>query len=73
MARRQWRELPRWQRTAALVLAPVEVILTAVAVVDLARRPRHLVRGPKAVWWPTILVQPIGPVVYLGWGRRTDG
>jgi hypothetical protein len=48
----------------------VEVVLTAVAAVDLARRPRREIRGPKAAWWLGILVQPLGPVAYLGWGRR---
>lgn len=41
-----------------------------VATMDLARRPRRQIRGPKALWWPTLLVQPFGPVAYLGWGRR---
>lgn len=71
MVRRRWRDLPRWQRTTTLILAPVEVVLTTVAAVDLARRPAGQVRGPKAAWWPAIFVQPIGPVAYLGWGRRT--
>ena len=72
MRRREWRRLPRWQRTATVVLAPVEVVLTTVAAIDLARRPRHLVRGPKAAWWPAIFVQPVGPVAYLAWGRRAQ-
>jgi hypothetical protein len=70
MARRRWRQLPRWQRAATLVLAPIEVLLTTTAAVDLARRPPSLVRGTKAAWWPTIFVQPVGPVAYLVWGRR---
>jgi Phospholipase_D-nuclease N-terminal len=70
MTRRQWRDLPRWQRTGAFVLAPVELVLTALAAVDLLRRPAGQIRGPKALWWPAILVQPAGPVAYLAWGRR---
>ena len=73
MARREWSDLPRWQRAAAMVLAPVEVALTAVAAADLARRPRRLVRGPKLLWWSAIFVQPVGPVAYLAWGRRRAG
>lgn len=67
---RTWSELPPWQRAVTAVLAPVEVVLTTVAAVDLARRPRRLVRGPKAAWWPALFVQPVGPVLYLSWGRR---
>ncbi|MFC7550950.1 PLDc N-terminal domain-containing protein [Plantactinospora sp. GCM10030261] len=70
--RRAWRDLPRWQRTGLLVLGPVELVLTAVAAADLARRPQRSVRGPKGLWWLGIFVQPVGPVAYLRWGRRTD-
>ncbi|KKK01514.1 PLDc N-terminal domain-containing protein [Micromonospora sp. HK10] len=70
---KKWSELPRWQRTATAVLAPVEVVLTVVAAIDLARRPEREVRGPKAVWWPLLFVQPVGPAAYLGWGRRRPG
>ncbi|HWS35820.1 MAG TPA: PLDc N-terminal domain-containing protein [Actinoplanes sp.] len=70
MTRTAWQDLPRWQRATTLVLAPVEVALTVVAAVDLARRPAGQIRGPKAAWWPTLFVQPLGPVLYLGWGRR---
>jgi hypothetical protein len=69
---KSWRELPRWQRTATAILAPVEVALTIAAAVDLAHRPRRQVRGPKAVWWPVLFVQPIGPVIYLGWGGAAE-
>ena len=71
MVRRHWHELPRWQRTGVLVVAPIEVVLTAVAAADLARRPQRLIRGPKGFWWLGIFIQPIGPVAYLGWGRCT--
>ena len=77
MARRPWQdarsrlsEAPRWQRITVLVAAPVELALTATAAVDLARRPAARIRGPKALWWLGIFVQPIGPVAYLAWGRR---
>jgi hypothetical protein len=70
MTRTSWRDMPRWQRTAAVVLGSVEVVLTVAAALDLARRPGWQVHGPKAAWWPALFVQPVGPVLYLGWGRR---
>jgi hypothetical protein len=70
MKQRNWQDLPPWQRTSTAVLAPVEVVLTTLAARDLARRPRWQIHGPKALWWLIILVQPIGPVAYLCWGRR---
>lgn len=70
MTRRRWNDLPRWQRTTTAVLAPVELALTVAAAVDLSRRPARQIRGSKAVWWPAIFVQPVGPALYLWWGRH---
>jgi hypothetical protein len=58
------------QRAAIVVGAGVEIALTVTALVDLARRPRALVRGPKPLWVMGCFVQPIGPVAYLVIGRR---
>lgn len=72
MTKRRWSDLPRWQRASALALAPLEVVTTTVAVIDLVRRPRPQVRGPKPLWFLGFLVQPIGPIAYLRWGRRSS-
>jgi phospholipase D-like protein len=69
-AKNQLSELPRWQRIGTLVVAPLEIILTVTAAVDLARRPSSRIRGPKALWWLSIFIQPVGPIAYLKWGRR---
>ncbi|MFZ0323748.1 MAG: PLD nuclease N-terminal domain-containing protein [Actinomycetes bacterium] len=69
-AQRRWSELSRTQQTRIVVLGTVEVILTAVALVDLARRPAEQVRGRKALWAMGVFVQPVGPVAYLVLGRR---
>ena len=50
--------------------AAVEVVLTTVALVDLARRPAAQVRGNKALWALGCFIQPVGPVAYLTVGRR---
>jgi hypothetical protein len=70
MANRKWSELTGWQRAGVVVIGSVEVVLTTVAAVDLVRRPAQRVRGPKALWWPAIFVQPVGAPAYLAWGRR---
>ncbi|MEU4425158.1 PLD nuclease N-terminal domain-containing protein [Actinoplanes sp. NPDC024001] len=72
MAHTSWQDMPVWQRRAVMVLAPLELALTTFAAVDLARRPRARVRGPKALWWPVLLIQPVGPVAYLISGRRGE-
>ena len=67
--KKSWEELSG-RKAAMLTLGSVEFALTATAAVDLLRRPADRIRGPKALWWPAIFVQPVGPVAYLAWGRR---
>jgi hypothetical protein len=69
-ARQRWDELPRWQQTAIVALGAAEMVLTTKAAVDLVRRPRRQVRGPKALWALGFSVQPFGPIAYLTLGRR---
>ncbi|MFI6596599.1 PLD nuclease N-terminal domain-containing protein [Nonomuraea sp. NPDC050536] len=71
--RRRWRDLTQRQQTAILVMASIEWALTATAAVDLWFRPRNAVRGRKSLWWPALLVQPVGPIAYLLMGRRNEG
>jgi hypothetical protein len=70
MAGRSWSDLTESQQRTIIALGAVELVLTTVALVDLARRPRELVRGPKAVWALGCFVQPVGPIAYLAAGRR---
>lgn len=66
---RRWRDLTGGQQVAIVALSAVELVLTATAARDLARRPSRLVRGRRALWWPLLFVQPVGPVLYLTLGR----
>ena len=71
MARkRRWADMSRPERAAIITLGSIEFVLTAVAGVDLYRRPAEDTRGPKLLWWPIIFVQPVGPIAYLKFGRR---
>jgi hypothetical protein len=65
-----WRDLTPAQRRAIVVGGAAEVVMTAVVLRDLARRPRDRVRGPKAAWVASCVVQPFGPLAYLALGRR---
>ena len=69
---RPWRELSPQTKTAVLVLSAGELVLTTVAAIDLYHKPAGGVRGPKALWWPVTLIQPVGPLAYLTLGRRND-
>ena len=68
--KKQWSDLSSTQQRAIVVAAALEVVVTTVALVDLVRRPREQVRGPKALWALASFVQPVGPIAYLALGRR---
>lgn len=68
--KRSWEDLTPRQRAAIVAGGAVEVVITAVALVDLARRPKRLVRGRKRWWLTGLAVQPFGPIAYLAFGRR---
>jgi hypothetical protein len=68
--KKRWSDLTPRQRTAIVVGAALELILTSIALADLQKRPSALVRGPKAAWRLMSFVQPVGPIVYLLVGRR---
>lgn len=70
--RKKWSEMsPAAQRTV-VVVGLAEVALTTVALIDLARRPAQQIRGSKPVWALGIFIQPVGPVAYLAFGRRSS-
>jgi hypothetical protein len=68
--KKRWSDFTRNQRVAVVAAAAVEVVLTTAALVDLARRPSAQVRGFKPLWLLGCVVQPIGPIAYLKFGRR---
>jgi len=68
--KKQWGDFTPSQQKAIIVAFAVEAVLTTVALVDLARRPRAQVRGPKPLWALGCFVQPVGPLAYLLIGRR---
>jgi hypothetical protein len=69
--RKRWSDFSRGQRGAIIVASAIEMVLTSVALADLARRPRARVRGPKPLWALVCVVQPAGPIAYLALGRRS--
>ena len=70
--RKRWADFTRAQRVAIVAAGAAEIVLTAAALRDLARRPAGRVRGPKPMWVLGCLVQPVGPIAYLLVGRRGD-
>ena len=68
--KKQWSDLTDGQRAAVVLGGAVELVLTTFALADLVRRPSAQVRGPKALWALGSVVQPVGPIAYLLFGRR---
>jgi len=68
--KKRWSEFSPRQQTAIIVGAIAELIMTTLALHDLARRPATQVRGWKRLWVPVCFVQPIGPILYFLVGRR---
>ena len=68
--RKHWSDFSRPQQVAIVLGATAELVLTAIAVRDLVRRPARQVRGRKLAWLVTFVVQPFGPIAYLLVGRR---
>lgn len=67
--KRKWRDLTQTQQRAIVAAGVAELVLTSVALRDLARRPTTQVRGPKPLWLIACVIQPFGPIAYLTVGR----
>jgi hypothetical protein len=70
--KKQWSDLTPAQQKAIIAGGVVELVLTAIALRDLAKRPAGEVRGRKALWLLALTVQPFGPLAYLATGRRSS-
>ena len=66
----RWSDLSPRQQTAIVLGGIAELVMTTIALADLARRPAKQLRGSKLVWLVTFVVQPVGPILYLLVGRR---
>ena len=73
MRAQRWGELSDRQQMALLVMASVQLSLSATAWADLLTRPAALVNGRKGVWAAVIGVSFLGPIAYFARGRRPRG
>ena len=73
MRPQRWGELSDRQQMALLVMASVQLSLSATAWADLVTRPAALVNGRKGVWAAVIGVNFLGPIAYFARGRRPRG
>lgn len=71
VAKRKWSDLTVREKRAIYAGGVVELVVTAAALRDLVGRPADDVRGSKAAWAGSFVVQPFGPLAYFAWGRRS--
>ena len=69
--KKQWSNLSAPKKAGIVAAGVAELAMTALALRDLIRRPAPRVRGPKALWYPVLFVQPVGSPLYLLAGRRS--
>lgn len=70
--KKSWSDLSPIQQKTIVAAGAAEAVITAIAVVDLVRRPKASVRGPKVLWLLGFAVQPVGPLLYFKKGRRAQ-
>jgi hypothetical protein len=68
--KKRWSDLTETQRKLVVAGGLAELVVTTLAARDLARRERNEVRGSKVMWAAALVVQPVGPVAYLLFGRQ---
>ncbi|HCU94929.1 MAG TPA: hypothetical protein DHU96_20380 [Actinobacteria bacterium] len=70
MATRRWADMQLAQRRMLVVSVAVQFALLAAALIDIRRRPREQIRGPKPVWAGLAFVNFVGPAAYFVLGRK---
>lgn len=68
--KQKWSDLSPAHQRVIIVGGVIEVVVTAAALRDIARRPDSEVRGSKVAWMSSFVVQPFGPLGYWLFGRR---
>ena len=68
--KQRWQDLPPVQRCLIVAGGAVQLSLLASALVDIWRRPRDEIRGPKRLWVGVSFINFIGPLSYFAFGRR---
>lgn len=69
-ARKGWRDLSPVQKIANIGMAAIELVLTSLALWDIAHRPATEINGKKRTWVMASFIQPLGPVIYFLFGRK---
>jgi hypothetical protein len=66
----RWADLTERQRRLLVGAAIAEASLKIAALIDIQRRPKSQIRGPKGLWRAAMAVNLVGPLSYFAVGRR---
>ena len=69
--RKHWKDLSGARRTRIVVRAVIQMALAAWALWDIRHRPASKIKGSKRWWTLAAFVQPVGPIAYLLFGRKS--
>lgn len=72
MSGKRWQDLSGGQRRLIAAGAIMQLSLLASALIDIWRRPREEIRGPKRLWVGVSFINFIGPLSYFVFGRRKE-
>lgn len=70
MEKTGWGDLSPRTRSLVSVAALGELTLKTAALIDIRRRSRDQVRGPRLMWTALCFVNLLGPITYFVIGRR---
>lgn len=68
--RKTWADLTDEQKRGISGAVLVHVTLAALALIDIARRPKGKIRGSKPAWVLASFVNFAGPLSYFMFGRK---
>jgi hypothetical protein len=71
--KKRWSDLSSRSRRLIITAAAAEGILKVAALIDIKRRPRDEIRGPKWLWATAVAAANsagIVPISYFVFGRR---
>jgi Phospholipase_D-nuclease N-terminal len=69
--RKKWKDFSRARRARMVVQAAIQIALAAWALWDIRHRPANKIKGSKRWWTLAAFVQPVGPIAYLLFGRKS--
>jgi hypothetical protein len=68
--RKRWQDLSPGQQAATIIAGSVQLVLLALALWDIRRRPVEEINGGKPMWVLVSFVNILGPLAYFLFGRK---